>query len=211
MQRLRRAPDPVGGEIEVIFDEATVNRLGAFLATGRSPVIHFSCHGHPEFLLMEDVGASQQLHVKELKQLISKGGGHLKVVFLSACNSLEAGKLLLEAGIEHVICTNASVRDWASSTFAQHFYRALAGGRKLKESFELARDAVLTTPTPDGDSRIEMNKFVLLPEKPEDDPYHDVDVFYTSPMGICSNPKAVESRSQHESPSSTRRIHRAGG
>mmetsp|Transcript_40066 Transcript_40066/g.74023 ORF Transcript_40066/g.74023 Transcript_40066/m.74023 type:complete len:172 (+) Transcript_40066:179-694(+) len=40
----------VGAEIELVFEPATTDRLGAFLAANETQVLHFTCHGLPEFL-----------------------------------------------------------------------------------------------------------------------------------------------------------------
>jgi hypothetical protein len=40
--------------IDVLFDIATTERLGTFLAKGEGRVLHFSCHGHPEYLAIEN-------------------------------------------------------------------------------------------------------------------------------------------------------------
>jgi hypothetical protein len=40
--------------IDVVFDIATTERLGTFLAKGEGRVLHFSCHGHPEYLAIEN-------------------------------------------------------------------------------------------------------------------------------------------------------------
>lgn len=43
-----------GNPIEVLFDIATTERLGTFLAKGEGRVLHFSCHGHPQYLAIEN-------------------------------------------------------------------------------------------------------------------------------------------------------------
>lgn len=183
IEAVEEARDDGYGDIDLVFEEATTTRLGGLLAKGRSPVLHFSCHGHPDYLAIENKGAMQQLGVEELKEFVAAGNGRLKVVFISACYSRRAGDAFVAAGVGHVVCckTGESLRDSAAKVFSQSFYTALASGNHLEASFKLACRAVLVAPSV-VDPRVEMDKFLLLPEKPEGDSYHDVPVFYTQPI-----------------------------
>lgn len=171
------------GEIRLIFEKATSERLGALLATGCSSILHLSCHGNPEYLALEIMGAMQQLLVDDLKHFIEASSFRPRVIFLSACYSGAAGQALVAAGVDHVICCKRDerLRDSAATAFAQTFYTALVSGKhSLKAAFQLARHAVKCSPLVQ-DSHLEMDKFQLLPEKPDGDPYHEVPVFYTLP------------------------------
>lgn len=88
-------------------------------------VIHFSGHGDivnekeantinkffgklgHNYLLFEDKNLASQIKMQEeinerfVSQQMLK---HLKLVFISSCHSEGIGKLLFEAGVEHVIC-----------------------------------------------------------------------------------------------------------
>ena len=144
--------------------------------------MHVSCHGHPEYLAIENGwGAMQVLHVSELKELMRPAGDELQVVFVSACHSRAAGEAFLAAGVPHVVCCNQEVKvqDMAAYEFARNFYRASACGRSLAFAFELARQAVRVSPLVVGVRLVEMDKFLLLPEKPNGDLYHEVPVFFT--------------------------------
>jgi hypothetical protein len=114
----------------------------------------------------------------DLKRLVSVSGGNLKVVFVSACYSAKTGQAFIEAGVPHVVCSRTDeIRDTAAVEFSGNFYRALACQISLKDSFYMAREAVRVS-SDIINADLEANKFLLLPEKPIDDPYHDVKVFY---------------------------------
>eukprot|EP00957_Ditylum_brightwellii_P203675 15335739-Ditylum_brightwellii.AAC.1 len=132
--------------------------------------LHFSGHGHPNYLTFEDFsGGLHWLGVDNLKNLISsgvKGGGApFKFVFVSACHSGLAGRTFVSAGVPHVVCCHqeSELMDSAALAFTRAFYLALAVGRTVKDSFEIGKQAVNVSPTVPN-SEEEMKKFVLLPE-----------------------------------------------
>jgi len=179
-QALTDAAD--GANVDVQFDIATTDRLSAFLAKSESRVMHLSCHGHPDYLALENgFGGMQVLRVRDLKRFIGAGTGNLEVVFVSACHSKAAGKAFLDAGIKHVICCRQDdkFRDEGAIEFSRGFYRALALNNTLKQAFKMAREAVRVSPLV-LNSKVEYEKFLLLPELPDNDPYHDVHIFTKS-------------------------------
>ena len=188
----------VGANINLQLDIANTDRLSAFLARSDSRVMHISCHGHPNFLALENgFGGMQVLPVKDLKRFIAAGTGSLEVVFVSACYSLAAGNAFLQAGIRHVVCCrqDEKFRDEGAIEFARNFYRALALNNSLKTAFKMAREAMRISPMV-KDSQAESDKFILLPEKPNDDPYHDVYVFSQSPGTTASTSSPPEEQSK---------------
>ena len=172
---LRETLDGTG--IDVVFETATTDNLGKFLSTGNR-FLHFSCHGHPKYLFIEnDHGGGQPLLVDEnLKAWIKAGGNNLQFVFVSACHSRPAGDAFLEAGVQHVICSEQkeqTLNNMAAIVFARDFYRALANGRTLQQSYDLAIQAIKHSPdVPNPD--LEAKKFVLLPEGKD----HNIYLFY---------------------------------
>lgn len=171
--------ETVGAKVDIKFDIATTDRLSAFLAKSESRVMHLSCHGHPKYLALENgFGGMQILPVRDLKRFIACGTGNLELVFVSACHSMAAGKAFLDAGIRHVICCRQDdkFRDEGAIEFARTFYRALALNNTLKQAFKMAREAMRISPMV-KDSKAEYEKFILLPERPSKDPYHDVHIF----------------------------------
>ena len=166
---LKDAMDGTG--IDVVFEMATANNLGKFLAQGNR-FLHFSCHGHPKYLFIEnDYGGAQMLLVDEnLKAWIRAGGNKLSFVFVSACQSRNAGEAFKNAGVEHVVCcerNEQNLSNTAAIVFARDFYRALVNGRTLQEAFDLAINAVIQSPEMwrAGLNPLEAaKKFALLPQ-----------------------------------------------
>lgn len=154
-------------KIRVQFEIATSNNLGKILSQGNR-LLHFSCHGHPEYLMIENgFGGGQTLSVDDLKEWIKIGGNKLFFVFLSACSSRNAGEALLDAGVQHIVYCGRRVSDAAAIIFARDFYRALANGKKLREAYDLAIHAVIHAPEtgPTVSERMKKAKnFSLLPE-----------------------------------------------
>ena len=166
-------------KIEIEFDIATTDRLSACFARSETKIMHLSCHGHPKYLALENgFGGMQILSVRDLKRFVGVGAGNLELVFVSACHSKAAGKAFIAAGIRHVICCRQDdrFRDEGAIEFARSFYRALALGNTLKQAFSIAREATRVSPMV-RDSKNEYEKFILLPELPDDDPYHNVHIF----------------------------------
>jgi CHAT domain len=187
-------------QVHLAFDIATFDRLNAFLARGEGRVLHFSCHGNPNFLAIEDGwGELHDLQVEDLRGWIKAGGQSLQFVFVSACHSRTTGEAFIQAGVPHVVCCqqdDVQIRNVAAVDFARAFYHALACGKALKEAFELARQQVLNSPQLDRHQRqVEGNKFVLLPESGN----HDVQIFQPE---NAKRTRALEHRSPTPSPGS---------
>eukprot|EP00934_Nitzschia_sp_Nitz4_P008025 Nitzschia sp. Nitz4//scaffold224_size33420//23814//28117//NITZ4_007891-RA/size33420-augustus-gene-0.43-mRNA-1//1//CDS//3329542653//8015//frame0 len=180
LQQALKDAERIGARIEVEHEIATTDRLSAFFAQGGRRLLHLSCHGHPDWLALENgFGDMQPLFVEDLKSFIAAGGSKLDFVFISACHSLPAGKAFLEAGVPHVVCArqDAKFRDEACAEFARCFYRALACNKTLQQAFNMAKEAVRVSPLV-KDAKIESSKFLLLPDKGPQSSYHDVDVFF---------------------------------
>lgn len=167
-------------DITLSFDNATHHRLIATM-TKRCSCLHYSGHGHPTYLPLEDgQGGPNWLEVNVLKDLIVQGGGApFKFVFVSACHSGLAGETFASAGVPHVVCCQqeSELKDTAALAFTRQFYLSLAVGHTVKESFEQGCKAVRATPNLRNAER-EMQKFVLLPR----DGNHDVPVFNARPV-----------------------------
>lgn len=182
-------------DIEISFDNAHHSRLLATL-TKRCSCLHYSGHGHPNFLPFEDgMGGPNWLSVQDIKELIVRDGvAPFKFVFVSACHSGLAGETFASAGVPHVVCCRqeSELKDTAALAFTRQFYLALAVGHTVKESFSQGCKAVRATPNL-RDPEKEMEKFVLLPK----DGNHNVPVFRAKP--VREWPK--QPRNQHLMPS----------
>ena len=91
--------------IDLSYDNATTDRLQAVITKGCG-CLHFSGHGHPNFLTFEDgSGGIHWLGVEQLKALISggvvEGNPPFNFVFVSACHSALAGQTFVDSGVPH--------------------------------------------------------------------------------------------------------------
>jgi hypothetical protein len=153
------------GTVRVETEIATFDRLSAFFAQGGRKVLHLSCHGHPEYFLLENgYGSAHPLSAQDLEGFVSKADLHL--VFVSACHSRSTGETFLRAGVKHVVCCRQNSfngRDETATEFARYFYKALVCHKTLQEAFDHAKASV-------GYSSLNVNteedadKFVLLPQ-----------------------------------------------
>ena len=174
----------LGAKIEVEFENATSDRFNVFFAHGGSSVLHFSCFGHPDFLAMENgFGYMQALSSDDLRRFVSHSKDNVKVVLVSSNHPEKIAKAFVSAGVPHVICCRRDgvFRDAGSVEFAKAFYQALAKNKDLKDAFNIAVEAVRTSPLVKT-NRGFADKYVLLPEKPDGDPYHDTKVFFQSQL-----------------------------
>jgi len=174
--------ETLGCTIDVIFETASLDRVNAFLAQGISQVMHFSGHGHPSYIALEDErGGLEMVNAEVLKRMVSAVDSGLLVVFISACHSQWVGEAFVDAGVPHAVCCLVSERlqDAAAREFTRNFYRALACRNTLLKAFNMAQQAVQSSPLV-MNSEIEAGKFLLLPKRPDDPSYHDVPVFFSS-------------------------------
>ena len=168
------------GEIEYVVQTATMNRFTSFIDRRESRIVHISCFGDDEFLPLENgFGSLQGLTFDGLQRTMAAVGGRIQVVVVSSVHAKAIGNALVKAGIPHVVCCqrDKSFRDQLVVDFAATFYSLLAESDNLKEAFEIARDS--------NHNGIDQ-KFLLLPEKDEDDRYHSIPVFFTDAIPSIS-------------------------
>ena len=106
-------------KILVDFEIATIDRLSYFLAKDEGRILHFSCHGDPSYLALEDDwGGLTTLQTSQLESWISAGGQNLQFVFVSACHSSLIGDAFVKAGVPHVVCCqyDSQLREDAAGT-----------------------------------------------------------------------------------------------
>lgn len=177
------ASDKLGATIELEIEPGFIDRVRTFFDKGTSRVLHLSCYGHPEQLAFENgSGYIETMATEELRNLVkaqNAGPCPLKLVVVNSFHSGRIGKAFVDAGVPHVVCCHHTeiFRDKAATCFVKSLYRGLAENRSLKQAFTMAQEAV----------RVEevskhVDRYVLLPQKAEDDPYHDVPIFYTNPV-----------------------------
>lgn len=155
----------VNRSISVAFDFATTDKLRTALSFG-CRALHFSGHGHPNCLNFEDGRSGLQLLSNEaLKDLVNAGGLKLEFLFVSACHSRKTGEAFVDAGVRHVVCVKVEekILDSAAIAFTRAFYLSLLSGGTVQHSFDIARQALRSSPYV-ADSVLEGDKFILLPE-----------------------------------------------
>jgi tetratricopeptide (TPR) repeat protein len=162
-ERLMEALRDAGRAIAVEVTPCTADAFRRALTLG-CRALHYSGHGHPDFLAFEDDEAGlQPLSVAQLRDLLSAGGApDVRLAFVSACHSRRAGDAFVAAGVPHVVAVRveAPVLDDAAREFARHFYLAVLAGKTVQQAFEIGQSYVRALP----DVQDEADKFLLLPE-----------------------------------------------
>jgi hypothetical protein len=179
-------------DIELTFDTADKDRFLSAISK-RCSCLHYSGHGHQQYLPFEDKGGPHWFSVTDIQQLVaSQDGASFRFVFVSACHSENAGRTFVAAGVPHVVCCrqDSELKDAAALAFTQHFYLALAVGNTVRKSFDLGCKAVRVAPQL-RNAESEMEKFKLLPE----DGNHDKPIFDAKP--ICEWPRTVQDKTMN--------------
>jgi len=129
------------------FDFATVELLLNSVTTGFN-IIHFSGHGHPDFLLFEDGnGGCHVLDKDHLKKVFAQAKG-VDLAVVSACYSENTARLLLDAGVKYAVAIRKDepVYDFAAALFTGKFYDALFKGQSIQSAFQSAKLGVEGSP-----------------------------------------------------------------
>jgi Ran GTPase-activating protein (RanGAP) involved in mRNA processing and transport len=174
----------VGAKIDVVHETATNDRFTAFFADKEGQIMHLSCFGHPDYLTMENgFGSLHKFPVDGLERLMAAVGGSLRVLFVSSAHARSIGDAFVKAGVPHVVCCRReqSFQDEMAMEFSKSFYHGLANNKMLKQAFNAACDSIRVSPMVKN-TRMPLDRFALLPERPDSDPYHAVPVFFTHPV-----------------------------
>jgi len=129
---------------ELRADLATRKRLLELLISNLPGLcIHLACHGETgELHLENNVGQLVRLRTDDLSKLLR--GHHAKctaveVVVLLVCSSEKVAQSLIDAGVQHVICTTGRLRESISRMFASAFWEAMATPEtNVEEAFHKA-------------------------------------------------------------------------
>ncbi len=116
----------------------------------RPHIVHFSGHGskHEGIILEDSQGKAKPVSSKALKSLFHTLSDNVRVILLNACFSQEQTEALTET-IDCAIGTSKAIGDTAAIIFAASFYRAIAFGRSVQESFDQGKTALLLEDIPD--------------------------------------------------------------
>jgi O-acetyl-ADP-ribose deacetylase (regulator of RNase III) len=174
----------IGATIEVSFEPATMDRFSAAFREEHSRVLHLSSFGHTDYLDFENgYGALYPLPMEALSRLISLVGNKLQCVFVASHHAQAIGQAFVNAGVPHVVCCQRDerFRDEIAGEFMTTFYRALANNKVLKQAFEMATEVVRNSPLAKNARRV-LDRFCLLPERPDNPYYHNAPVFFAGPV-----------------------------
>eukprot|EP00658_Telonema_sp_P-2_P034844 TRINITY_DN25414_c0_g3_i3.p1 TRINITY_DN25414_c0_g3~~TRINITY_DN25414_c0_g3_i3.p1 ORF type:complete len:520 (+),score=109.27 TRINITY_DN25414_c0_g3_i3:80-1639(+) len=166
-QTVAKAIHDAGAAIKLRFEFATTDTFRSVVTMGGCRVLHYSGHGSTKYIGMEDGRAGMhKVEVGMLQQLFAAGGDtspEVSLVFVSACRSQAAAEGFSAVGVKHVVAVHseARVNDTAVRSFTRAFYLALASKKSVQQSFDIAREAVLTSPQVQH-SAAEAQKFLLL-------------------------------------------------
>lgn len=168
-------------EGEICFDVATTANLMNYVPMGFE-ILHYSGHGHEEFLAFEDGrGGMQPVNGKVFEDAIRMAGS-FKLGIVSACHSENIARSLVAGGVPHVIAIELSqpVMDFSAKVFIEAFLNFLLSGQSVNFAYTMAKMVVQTNPQLDnlkpsleeqakieGEEFVpEEEKFILLPKEP---------------------------------------------
>lgn len=134
----------------------TWDAMMAWLITGQPGVLHFEGHGAftEHGLLVFETADGEADPVDAATMAAALYGTRLRLAFLSACQSAQAGRetllnavapSLILAGIPAVIAMQQTLPDTDAFLFARGFYEALLAGHDLETAAALARKTLLRT------------------------------------------------------------------
>lgn len=114
--------------------------LAGLLLRHRPHIMHFTGHGEAlaGLAIEGDAGRCQYLRADEFGK-IAQIGESVRMVFLNVCHSKAHAEAISEVS-DFAIGIDGEIEAEKATLFAGSFYEALAFGRSVKESFEVARN-----------------------------------------------------------------------
>ena len=164
--------------IDVEVRAASVGVFSSLLKSGRSRVLHYTGYGNATHVLSfedEEGYLDDSFDLDDLSGLVQAANPPIDLVVVNSFHSGRIGKAFIDAGVPHVVCCHHPeiFRDKAANSFLKNFYRALATNKSLKQAFDHAQESVRVE-----EITKDVKRYVLLPLKSDDDPYHDVPIFF---------------------------------
>lgn len=113
-------------------------------------ILHFSGHGSPtEGIVLEDNhGRTKLVSTAALAALFSAIKDNLRIVLLNACYSSLQAEVITQT-VDFTIGMNKEIGDRSAIVFSAAFYRGLAFGRSVQESFDLGVGALMLEGIPE--------------------------------------------------------------
>lgn len=129
-------------QYEVIFRVAvTVDDLRGLLLDENPQILHFSGHGKPTGLVLDDgQGHSRTVTPKMLRSVLAQIEP-LACIFLNACHSQKIGEAI-QNHADCVIAMQGEISDFGAREFTKAFYDGLARGRTYPAAFQLGQGAL---------------------------------------------------------------------
>ena len=145
MKLLLRALEPVAKEGKVylhLIPSATTDEIQDLFQDswfeGRVSIFHYGGHATSDKLWLENnTGGNESFFAEGLARFLGAQQG-LNLVFLNACSTSSQARRLIEQNIPAVIATSRDIPDELATAFADAFYRGLASGASIEESFQEA-------------------------------------------------------------------------
>jgi hypothetical protein len=106
-------------------------------------IFHYGGHADEDELWLEREGGGNRSFFSLGLARFLGAQQDLKLVFLNGCATGEHARLLHEANLPAVITTSRKINDEQAVEFATVFYRGLAGGAAIQESFDEAEGVML--------------------------------------------------------------------
>jgi len=147
--------DAKSATVEVVA-HATPNLIHGRLETGDFDVVHFIGHGlfdekteRGALIFENDRGGKYEVWERSVREIFCQRG--VRLIFLNACQTGSGGRAdfnkgvaqsLVAHGLPALVANQYSVLDTSATSFAQHFYWALAQGMSIGQAAREARIAV---------------------------------------------------------------------
>jgi hypothetical protein len=123
--------------------------LQKLLLKYRPQIVHFSGHGSKrhKLILGGAHGRGKTIDQQGLSDVFALYNKHVRVVLLNACFTRAQAQSISEV-VNYSIGTGRGIGDKVGVAFAGAFYRALAFGKSVRDSFESARAELALTKIP---------------------------------------------------------------
>ena len=137
--RLEQSAGTVADRLEIIDVPVAQARDTRNLLHQRQPgVLHFSGHGETgELLFQADDDSPRPMTTADLTELLRLMGGSVRLVVLIACHSESHAKALLDH-VDCVVAMRGRILDADARCFTAAFYRHLAEGDSVQDTFDKA-------------------------------------------------------------------------
>jgi hypothetical protein len=151
--------------IDVNFNFGCTSDTFISVLTMKPTSLHLSTHGEETYIVMEDgKGGMHPLRITQLEEICRAAdvSQFLKLVFVSACNSIFVAKAFHKAGVRNVVAVDSKISDKAAQVFTRAFYLSIALGDPIGLAFKISREAVRSSPLLNESSQQSGNNFILI-------------------------------------------------